>query len=66
MVFSTYCVTGHWVFSTYFGTTISTAIRENLFDWLLKHIHIIFFFSSFEILKIIFSVIYGAKTENKT
>jgi len=26
MVFSTYCVTGHWVFSTYFGTTISTPI----------------------------------------
>ena len=34
MVFSTYCVTRHWVFSTYFGTTISTPISKGEFLWL--------------------------------
>ena len=34
LVFSTYCVTRHWVFSTYFGTTISTPISKGEFLWL--------------------------------
>ena len=31
MVFSTYCVIGDWVFSTYFGTTISAPISQGEF-----------------------------------
>ena len=37
MVFSTLCLTGYWVFSTYFGTTISTPISyqtKNGVSWL--------------------------------